>query len=181
MSNEGNVCHLDKDYYRLVDHLSKLPHKILQYHHLDSLPQIILYELGNVNGFGLTRAVYLVDNPDFDHLVGAAGFYCDECCDEGNCWQSVDSFSEKIKEDRFNSKIKNIVRQSLKRQDLDLSESEDIRDLSKTMGFEDPKIFSWNMKHGNHGILIFEHADEMPEERLNLLKNAAALLSLCGL
>ena len=67
------------EYYNLIKNLSKLPHRILQNYHLAALSEIILHELGHKDCFDFKRAVYLVDNPDFDHLVGVAGFCNGEC------------------------------------------------------------------------------------------------------
>jgi hypothetical protein len=175
-------CHLDKDYYRLVDHLSKLPHKILQYHHLDTLPQILLHELGHETGFGLKKAVYLVDNPDFDHLVGAAGFCCDECKNhDSDLWNNPNSFSDDMKNTCFHVEVRKIVRQSLKLHNQSFDAAiKDVKDLSCGVGMENPQVFSWDMKHGNHGILIFEEEEDLSEAKRNLLNNSVALLSLCG-
>lgn len=173
------VCHLDKDYYRLVDHLSKLPHKILQFHHLDSLLELILHELSGESGFRLKKAVYLVDNPDFDHLVGAAGFSADdELPGDADMWNSTDSFQGAC----FHQEVKKISRQSLKRKNDDFSNlSEDIKEIVDSVGIRNPQVFSWPMKHGNHGILIFEGEEELSAAHKNLLSNSVALLSLCGM
>ena len=158
MSTAEKICHLDKDYYKLVEHMSQLPHKILQHHYLEALPQIILHELGhNHTGFGFKRAVYLVDNPDFDHLVGSAGFCCEECKHhKENMWHEPHTFVEDMKEAQFHNEMRKIIRQSLKRKDIDLNNHNDVKELGRYLGFACPDSFSWNMKHGNHGILIFE-------------------------
>lgn len=191
--SEGDACHLDKDYYRLVDHISKLPHRILQNYSLGSLAQMILHEIGHESGFGLKKAVYLIDNPDFDHLVGTAGFCCEECKNhQRNMWECPATFSEDMKDAHFHNDVKRISSQSIaKKTELekielmpaiksDMSDFKDVEELARKIGFENPQVLSWGMKHGNHGILIFEEEENLSPARKNLLKNAVALLSLCG-
>jgi len=155
------VCNLDKDYFRLVDHISKLPHKILRNYHLDSLPQLILHELSGESGFRLKKAVYLVDNPDFDHLVGAAGFSIEGAC--------------------LYKEVKKISRPSLKRKCEDFcAATEDVKAIGDAVGMNEPEVFCWPMKHGNYGVLIFE-GEELSDAHRSLLSNSVALLSLCGI
>lgn len=186
MSTEGKtcefVCHLDENYFRLVDHLSKLPHKILQYHDHDSLPQLILHELSHDSGFGFKKAIYLVDNPDFDHLVGAAGFCCDECeKDKEDIWGSPDAFLSDIKGACFHDEVRKIALHSIKKKDETLSGAvADIEEIGRGVGMEHPQFYAWKMKHGNLGILIYEQEKDLTEAQRNLFENTVALLSLCG-
>ena len=133
------VCHLDKNYYRLVDHLSRLPHKILRYHHLDSLLELVLHELSGESGFRLKKAVYLVDNPDFDHLVGAAGFSSDDSLpDETDVWSCSGSFQGAC----FHKEVKKISRNSLKLKNDDFSNlTEDIKEIVDSVGIKNPQVF----------------------------------------
>ena len=166
----------------LVDRIATLPHKILEHHHLGELSQMLLHELGHNDTFGLKKAVYLVDNPDFDHLLGSAGFCEKECpLHKPNLWAEPNSFSSDMKDAHFHNDIRKFLRQSLKRQDINLNDARDIDELGRSMGLDNPQFFSWNMKHGNHGLLIFEKDQEMTPWHRRMFMNAAALLSLCGI
>ncbi len=169
--------------YRLVHNLSLLPHKILQFYDVDGLSQLVLHELCHESGFNLKRATYLVDNPDFDHLVGAAGFWHEECSlHDDDLWHNPYSFAKDMKKADFHNHVKNFFRNSLRRQDVNLNDAKEVLSLAKFMGMSTPAYFSWQMKHGNHGILIFETGskEDFPEWKRNLLKNYVALLSLCS-
>lgn len=159
---------------KLVDSLSALPHKILQHYHLGYLPQIILHELGHDHCFDLKRAIYLVNNPDFNHLVGIAGFCCKECVlHKKDLWSDPQAFPADMKDATFHNEIKKFVGSSL-------NDPKELMALGLELGLTNPQVFTWHMKHGNHGILIFEQDHDIAPWKQSLLHNAAALLSLCG-
>nr|MCK4517686.1 hypothetical protein [Candidatus Babeliales bacterium] len=136
----------ESEQINLVDRIATLPHKILKHHHLGALSQMILHELGHNNCFGLKKAIYLVDNPDFDHLVGAAGFCEKECpLHQPDLWMKPDTFPGDMKDAHFHNDIRKFLRQSLKRQDINLNDARDVDELGKSMGLNDPQFFSWNM------------------------------------
>ncbi len=166
----------------LVEKITHLPHKILKYHEVDALHQIVLHDLCHSTGFGLKRAIYMVDNPDFDYLKGVAGFCNKECClHKHNVWQEPDTFKKDMKEASFHNDARRYLRMSLKRKDIDITNSSEVKDLGRDMGLEHPQFIAWGMKYGNHGLLMFEKEKDLCIWRQGLLFNAVALLSLCGL
>ena len=167
----------------LIDKLSKLPHKILRYYHLPTLPQMMLHELGHDDCFGFSKAIYLIDNPDFDHLVGIAGFHKKECLQHKNdIWESPEIFEKILHDSPFYNEVKKVIRQSLRRdKEIDPKNTNDLFKLGKCVGMTNPEFFSWDMKHGNHGILIYETDKNLCDWQRGLLNNMAALLSLCGI
>lgn len=170
------------DDHRLTQHLSELLHKILRYHDIDGLSDMILHELGHDNCFGLKKATYLVDNPDFNHLVGVAGYHEIECpYHKEDLWLDPHTFKNDMKKAQYHIDVKNFLHDSLRRRDIDLNNSKDVIVLGKNLGISEPEFFSWNMKHGNHGILIFEKNNKVDAWRKGLLANVAALLSFCGI
>lgn len=180
--NLGKVEDVKKEHQFLMENIFRLPHKILQNYYVDALPQMTLHELGHKDCFDLKRAVYLVDNPDFDHLMGVAGFSKGECkYHKNNIWQEPCKFCDDMKPANFNNDVRKFLKQSLKRKDIDLNNADDVKELGRGLGLEDPHYFAWNMKHGNHGILIFDEDQTLCPWGRNLLVSAAALLSLCGI
>lgn len=163
---------------QLIEHLSHLPHKILQNHDLHGLSQLVLHELGHHYCFGLTRAVYLIDNPDFDHLVGAAGFCHKECqLHKPDLWTEPNCFAKDMKLATFHNDMKKLILPSFRRKDIDLHDANEVRELGCWAGMENPQSVCWHMKHGNHGILIFEAGENFSSWKRELLRNAVALLS----
>jgi len=171
------------DDHRLANHLSGLLHKVLNYHEVDGLSDMVLHELGHDNCFGLKKATYLVDNPDFNHLLGVAGYHKEECpCHKEDIWINPYTFKDDMKKAKYHNDVKKILRDSLRRKDVDFNNSNDVEELAKHLEIDDPNYFTWNMKHGNHGLLIFEQGKKTIDEwREGLLSNVAGLLSFCGI
>lgn len=171
------------DDYRLASYLSGLLHKVLLYHDVDALSQILLHEIGHDDSFALNKATYLVDNPDFNHLLGVAGYDHHECnLHHEDMWEDPYSFAKDMKDAEYNNTVRSYLNDSLKRKDLNLNDASEVKELGKDLGIENPEFFAWNMKYGNHGILLFERkVEEDSSWRKNLLMNVAAMLSFCGI
>ena len=168
-------------YNRLVENISILPHRILRNYDVDGLSQMILHDLCNdVNGFGFKRAAYLVDNPDFDHIVGSAGFCNKEVgFYDPSLWKDSVSFNQEISKATFHNDVRKFLKNSLKRKDINLNDSDDLLELGRLLGIDNTKYFSWNMKYGNHGIIIYDPVESsLPEWKKEMFNNATALLSV---
>lgn len=162
----------------LVKALLKLPDKILHHHEVDSLPNLILHDLGHDKHLNLNKAMFLVDSPDFDCLKGIAGFCKDECkMHHDDVWQDPSRFIGDMRDAQFHNKINHFLHHSMKRR---TSNKQELCELGKSMGIEKPHVFTWDMRHGNHGILLYDTDNECLCEADNeLLHHIAALLGLC--
>jgi hypothetical protein len=173
---------LDKDFDvgMVLERLTEMPSKILLHHEAQDLPHIILHDLSHDDIFGLDKAVYLIDNPDFDCLKGVAGYSRDECkFHKNDIWQDPYCFHSDMQHADFSSKLKQFLRNGLKRNDINTHNDSDLVELGESLGLKNPGFLTWQMRHGNHGILIFETNEQFLEKKQNLLKHAAPLLSLC--
>ncbi|KKP24775.1 MAG: hypothetical protein SZ59_C0001G0093 [candidate division TM6 bacterium GW2011_GWF2_28_16] len=174
---------------QLASQLSGLLHKVLNFHEVDGLSQMVLHELGHENSFSFNRATYLIDNPDFNHLLGVAGYSCDEChFHKQDLWQDPYSFLKDMDSAQYHNKVKTFLNDGLKKTDLNLESSKEIHELGNILGLEKPEFLFWKMKHGNNGLLLFEsklnNQDLEPESfnwRRAFLHNITALLSFCGI
>lgn len=174
----GGLSHED---YGIIDTIAKIPHKILKHHEVPGLAHMVLHELGHDNVFGLKRAAYFVDNPDFDHLVGVAGFCKNECIfHKKNHWNDPHSFKQDMEAAKFHNNVRIVATQSFNKKHIDTNSFADIALLSDELEITNPSFFTWNMHHGNHGLLIFEPSKEISVWRHSLLSNIIGLLSMCG-
>lgn len=166
----------------LVTRMSSLPRKILRNHEVVGLSQMVLHDLGHEGGFGFTKATFLIDNPDFDHLIGAAGYDHSECClHKADIWEAPQTFASDMESAKFNEHIRRILNGSLRRKDINLDDARDLELLGKEIGLNDPRYFSWDMKHGNHGVLLYENDDSLCVWRKGLLRDMSAVLGMCPL
>jgi len=164
----------------LMQRLVKLPHKILKNHDVDGLSEMVLHELGHDNCFGFKRAIYLVDNPDFNHLAGMAGYCRDECkYHKEDVWKDPYCFHQDMREAAFHKKIRELLKYSVVSNDINIHDSHDIQALAKEAGMHNSQFISWNLKHGNHGVLIVEKGKTLSDWQTDLLENVAAYLGLC--
>lgn len=170
---------VDHDELLLVG-LLELPLKILSHHEVPGLEQMVLHDLSHENNFGFTKATYLIDNPEFDCLKGVAGFCNEECCyHKHDLWRDPYSFAGDMQHAAFHKDMNNFLRNGLRNKEKHVHCEDDVRELGLLLGMKQPSFFVWDMRHGNHGILIFEDGNHNLERRKSWLKNAAALLSLC--
>lgn len=169
---------LVNDYERVLHCLSCLPKKIIDNHERENISEFVLHGLCSQNCFNLKKAAYFIDNPDFDCIKGVAGF----CQSETNLgwneiWDEPDSFSLIAKSSPFNQKVRSFSATSSHRKKD--SAEEFISSIVNEIGFNDPMYCSWNTKHYNHGILVFEKNENCNEMFHNHFLNSLSMLSFC--
>lgn len=165
--------------HTILCNLSRLPRKILSLHNHDNITDLVLHELCSKECFNLSKAAYLVDNPDFNCLKGVSGFCQEECTLQNGCniWDNPDDFAQRVHEFPFNKKVRNIERCSLKKgiqAELELA-----REIAQELDMKNPQFCLWTMKYDNHGLLIFEKSDSCDACPEDFLTNGCSLLGFC--
>jgi hypothetical protein len=157
----------------LADYLNKLPRKILALHDRENITEFVLHDLCNANCFNFKKAAYFIDNPDFDCLKGIAGFSLQEAYPLSDVWENPEDFTRHMNQAPFNQKVRGYQGSSLRKQGK--QDESIVTDLAAQ--FELPKLFyGWQMKHDNHGLLIYEAHEKVPDD---YLINGVCLLSFC--
>jgi hypothetical protein len=163
---------------KVLGSLSCLPKKVLAVHDLDNATEFVLHGLCNEGCFNLHKAAYFVDNPDFNLFKGVAGFSQAEAYSEWDeMWNHPDAFTTFMQGSDFNQKIRKFCADSIHRNNKSYEHL--IADISEEIGVKDPSFFSWDMKHDNKGLLVYEKngADAAIFEEHFL--NSLYLLSFC--
>jgi hypothetical protein len=160
----------------ILNHLTTLPQKVLALHGVENVTEFVLHDLCNHNCFDLQKAAYLVDNPDFNVLKGIAGFSAQETFSHDVIWETPELFMEHMKQAPFNQKVRTIWQPSMHK--VGKSDQEVTQIVADYLGLVKPAYCSWQMKHDNHGILIYEEQLQCPVPS-DLLKNGACLLGFC--
>ena len=167
------------------DHVSSLlglPQKIMRHHELPGIAQLVLHEFGHGHLFQLKKAIYLADNPDFNHLVGVAGFSEDEChLHDEDVWGNPSKAIEVLDSSSYNKEVKNFLKNSLKARGIDFHDKAEIEKFGHDLGMQQPQFLAWDMKHGNHGLLVFEYQTPSTIDVIKhkLLTHAVSLLGFC--
>lgn len=177
--NKAEEC-TPHSHLSVIDHIMELPKNILQNHHKDGLADFILHSISGDKGFAFSKAAYLVDNPDFNCLKGISG-YC-KTSNPKDCSGDLDGLISNIGSSDYNSKVKTLQHPSLRAKNIDLSSPENLKDLSETLGMKNPEIFSWDLKHDNYGLLVFEsEAPHCCDWKKSLLEKVSSMFGMCSL
>lgn len=172
---------LDSHEGQLVSRLLDLPHKILSHDDLEGLQQLILYELAHDDSFGFNKASYLIDNPEFNCLKGVAGYAKDECGTVAmpDRWENPRDFIQNISQAKFHQQVSSFLNPSLCKAHGKDPEADAVKSLSDSLGMKNSSFVTWRMRHGNHGVLLFEEGALPHKHNSALLQHFVALLSLC--
>lgn len=157
---------------KLLQCLHCLPKKIILLHDTEheNVAEFVLHDLCTQNCFDFGKAAYLVNNPDFDCLKGVAGICQHEegfCMGIHDIWQQPEDFVKYMNKSSFNQKVRSIHQQSLRQNGQD---QETIKNLAQTLGIKKPEYVSWHMKHGNDGVLLYEHNKTCDDVHTHLVK-----------
>jgi hypothetical protein len=159
-------------------HLSELPRKIVKLHGLNNITEFVLHDLCHPDCFNLKKAAYFVDNPDFDCLKGVAGFHHEEVYPGEDIWFNPQSFSDHMETATFNKKVRQFHQKSEKKHNSELSEGV-ISHIASDMDFENPSYFTWDLKHDNAGLLVYQRTTDHDAYDEKDIINGLSLLSFC--
>jgi len=163
--------------HELLALVSSLPHKILMHHGNDHITELVLHDLCSNAGFNLSRAAYFVDNPDFDCLKGVIGFHTGEVCSLENPWNNPTALATALLASPFNQQVRSTTLPSPFKKGLPREEL--VESLAKNLGIQNPGYCSWNMKHDNHGLLVFEKTPSGSADIDECLEKGASILGFC--
>jgi hypothetical protein len=164
--------------YKIAQFLSAVPGKIVSLHGRENVTEFVLHDLAGKSCFNLAKASYLVDNPDFDHLKGVAGYATTQAYEHSDAiWDNPDHFTRHMQGAPFNKQVRSILRKSPKKGCLQAQDIVNV--VAEELQMSDPHFFCWDMKHYNHGLFIYEHMNGHAEWDEQDLMNGLNLLSLC--
>ena len=167
-----------KRQHTLLHILSSLPKKILLRHDTDRLPEFVLHEIACEECFNLNKAAFLVDNPDFNCLKGVAGIARNEAFSNGtSICEDPNRFSVHMKGSEFNDKVRNHVQVSCKK--CDTPDAEIFANIAEMLGMKQFDVCTWDMKHDNHGYLVYEKMNSDDTSCDDYLVHGASLLGFC--
>jgi len=156
--------------------VTSLPEQLIKFHGQENMLEFLLHSMCQQNCFNFSKAAYFVDNPDFDHLKGVAGFHHPESY-EHNHWEDPKTFSDHMKRAPFNNQVREVARASIKKNNQ--VEKEVASELSKELAFKNSHFLSWPVKYNNHGLLLFETAEDQDERVKAQVQSGLHLLGFC--
>lgn len=162
--------------HEILYRLSSLPAHLLKLQGNENISEFVLHELCDAGCFNITKAAYVVDNPDFDCIKGVAGFSLTEAFNAKRIWDDPQLFSEHMRKSVFNMKVRDFIKPSMRKSAQ--SDEYTSKLVAEFVGITKPAYCSWNMKHDNHGFLIYETQLSCPIDN-EMLRNGACFLGFC--
>jgi len=160
--------------------LTQLPRKMLSLKEKENITEFVMHELCKPECFNLEKAAYFVDNPDFDCLKGIVGIWRPEVYTDGDddIWQDPQSFSAHMQGSPFNQTVRGVMRPSLRKNNY--SDNEVVEIIGRTLHMTNPGYYAWDMKHDNHGLLVYEKQCKDGDScDLDTVINGLSLLAFC--
>ena len=164
-------------HHRMLRHVATLPRKIVSLHGVENVTEFVLHDLCHNCCFNLDKAAYFVDNPDFDCFKGVAGFDDEQAYHDNDIWRDVNGFSNHMKRAPFNQQIRAFEHASAH---LNQSPTSTIvAQLASLFSFTEPHFMTFDMKHDNTGLLIYQKNDHNHVSTNEDIINGLSLLSFC--
>ena len=163
------------EHFHLLRILNRMPRNMLKLHGTDNVCEFVLHDLCCSSCFNLKKAAYFVDNPSFNCLKGVAGYEQKEAY-SGDIWHDPSAFSEHMKSASFNQKVRNALQYSCK--NCQEPDETVMKAIAQDLGMEDFAYCSWDLKHDNHGYLIYQ-VNKVDEIELEDLISGLCLLGFC--
>ncbi len=167
----------NKRVYEVLVAVTMIPKNIITLHGIDNMTEFLLHNLSQRDCFNFSKAAYFIDNPDFDHLKGVAGFaQIDSYHPKGSHWTEPKEFTDHMRQAAFNTSVRDVCRCSMKRNSQ--SEEKVVQELSDALHFSNPRYVIWPIKHDNLGLLVFEK-NEREDDVEEHLESALNLFGFC--
>jgi len=166
-------------YQRVLNCLSSLPRKIISINELDNIPEFILQDICNEHCFNIVRAAYFVDNPDFNQLKGVAGFCREEAYEAEHMWEEPNAFNKFMESSAFNKFVRDFCIESIEANKH--KHDHVVKDLAPQLNFKNPAWCTWDLKHYNHGLIIYEKNDLADEFFDEHFINTLYILGFCAI
>lgn len=163
---------------QLLQHLGNLRKMIVHNHELENLSEFVLHELCSGPCFNINKAAYFINNPDFNALRGITGYHKQE--PQGHLhdtWNNQKQFVISMKNSAFNQKVRGSLQTSFEKGQK--SEKYMVQKLADQLEIKDPAYHVWNLKHANHGLLIYEPTVQDIRHAQEHLLDSLYYLSFC--
>jgi hypothetical protein len=150
---ESKSCQVPQE--TLLQHFGNLRKMIVHNHELENLSEFVLHDICVGSCFHVDKAAYFINNPDFKLLRGITGYSKQEPQAQlRDAWNNQKQFIASMKDSAFNQKVRGNQHQNFERGKN--SEKYMVEKLADQLEIENPAYHVWDLKHANHGLLIYE-------------------------
>jgi hypothetical protein len=165
-------------HHAILDRISRLPKKMLSLTNHENVTDFVLHELCHQDCFNFEKAAYFVDNPDFDCFKGVTGISRTENFPVADdIWKNPHGFSAHMQTSSFNQRVRSMIKPSMRRNYT--SDEMIVKNVAEELVLQNPRFYSWDTKHDNHGLLIYEKACATDHCDMQDVLDGLCLLSFC--
>ncbi len=171
---ENEICKSSEG--KLLKHLGNLRKMMVNNHELENLSEFVLHDVCHGPCFNINKAAYFINNPDFKILKGVAGYDKKEL-HISDSWNNQKQFISSMQNSLFNQKVRHRLEENFIKGEI--SEQYLVRKLADHLEIENPAYHVWNLKHANHGLLIYESHPAQADHIKSHLHDSLYYLSFC--
>ena len=136
----------------MLHKFGKFSRNMIDNHHLENLSEFVLHDVCSDDEFGIEKAAYLVHNPDFNCVKGVAGFHRQESFNSSS-WNDHKAFTSHMKQADFNQLVRAYSQENFNHKEIS---DQHIEQFAEALQIVDPAYHTWNAKHNNQGLFIFD-------------------------
>jgi len=171
---ESENCQMPEG--KMLQHLGNLRKMIVHNHELDNLSEFVLHELCAGPCFSINKAAYFINNPDFKMLRGVTGYSKQES-HMPDAWNNQKQFADNMQNSTFNQKVREYSQNSFDKGSR--SKKYMIDKLADQLEIDNPEYHVWNLKHANHGLLIYDPSKDEANHLQEHLHDSLHYLGFC--
>lgn len=174
---ENKSCQVSKE--KLLQHFGNIRKMMIHNHELGNLSEFVLHDLCTGPCFQVNKAAYFINNPDFDLIRGISGYHQQEPNVQiQDIWNNQKQFIAGMQDSNFNKKVRSHNLHGAFERGKS-SEKYMVDKLADLLEINNPVYHTWNLKHANHGLLIYEPVVTDVEEIQNHLLDSFYYLGFC--
>lgn len=163
---------------KLLQHLGNLRKMMIANHELENLSEFVLHDLCSGPCAHVEKAAYFVNNPDFHILRGVAGYHKQESAQQvQDRWNNQQQFISYMQSSDFNKKVRKQEHVNFEKNHASAKYAAD--KLADFLEIENPAYHVWDLKHANHGLLVYQASQEQHKQAHHYMLDSLYYLSFC--
>jgi len=153
-----------------------IPYKILswyQHEYVDNMTKFVVYEICSKNCFGLKKAAFFVNNPDFKWCRGIVGYEAREDSLALTTEADIIAFFENSS---FHATTISVERPTYEKNDRVM-----IQKIADHLHMTSHHFCTLPLKYGNDGLFMYEFFNASDKINIDIIQNIIALIGFCPL
>lgn len=151
-----------------------IPYKILSWYQqecIDNMTKFVVYEICSKNCFGLKKAAFFVNNPDFKWFRGIVGYQARE--------DSLALTTEADIINFFDHSLFHATTCAIEDSVCEKNNTVMIQKIADRLHMTSHHFCTLPLKHGNDGLFMYEFFNASDKINIDIIQNIIALIGFC--